>query len=93
MQERSKPELLHYLCVVDVPLVKQGFAGKTGDVHGAKRVLKAGMLRARVNEVRAGKLPYPAQPLERGAVDDLLFHLREPDVLVHRVGDLASKVH
>jgi hypothetical protein len=51
------------------------------------------VLRARVNEVRAGQLSYPAQALEGRAVDDFFFYLREPDVPVHWVGDLACKLH
>jgi hypothetical protein len=41
----------------------------------------------------AGQLPYPAQPLELGAVDHLFFNLREPDVSMDRVGYLACKLH
>src|SRR6185503_6759488 len=88
-----KPEVLHHFGVVNVSLAKERLSCKAGYVHGPKRMLEPGVLGAGINEMRAGELPYPAQALERGAVDDFFFDLREPDVLVDGIGDLACKVH
>jgi hypothetical protein len=62
-------------------------------MHGSKRMLKPRMLGAWIDEVSAGQLPYPAQALERRAVDDIFFNLRERDVPVDGICDLACNVH
>lgn len=39
-----------------------------GDVQNTKGVLKAGMARSRVDQMRIGKLFDPPQPLKRGGI-------------------------
>jgi hypothetical protein len=92
VQKRGESQLLHYFRVVDVALGKQALARKAGHVHGTKGVLKARVLCAWVDKVRACKLPYPAQSLKDGAVYDVPLGAGEPDGPVYRVGYLAFKI-
>jgi hypothetical protein len=50
------------------------------------------MLRARVDEVRAGKLAYSPEALKSRAVNDVFFRLRKPDIAVYRVRYFACKI-
>jgi hypothetical protein len=51
------------------------------------------VLRARINQVRAGELLYSPQTLEHSRVQKFSFDIGETDISMNWIGDFSGKLH